>query len=55
MDDIELERKIVRLISDGVMRKRWIYWPPGPMVGQVFDKEAVEREVSKLIKEHKNG
>lgn len=55
MEDDILVKKIVNLIKNGINNKRWLYWPPGPMVRQVFDSKTVEQEVTKLIKEHNNG
>lgn len=38
-------QEIVSVIERGVTSKRWIYWPPGPMLGQVFDRKACEEDV----------
>jgi hypothetical protein len=44
-----LAAKLVDLIANGVTRKRWIYWPPGPMLGQVFDREQCAKDVDELV------
>lgn len=41
---------LVELIRHGIVNKAWLYWPPGPMIGQVFDKKRCEVEVDDLIK-----
>ncbi len=38
-------QEIVATIERGLQSKRWLYWPPGPMVGQVFDREACEADI----------
>ncbi len=40
---------IVELIEGRIRSKRWLYWPPGPMMGQVFDREACKADIEKLI------
>jgi len=44
-----LVKPIVTLISDRISRGQWLYWPPGPMYNQVFDKDRCEADIEKLI------
>lgn len=38
-------QEIVATIERNIRAKRWLYWPPGPMVGQVFDRERCEEDI----------
>jgi hypothetical protein len=40
---------MVQLIERRIRDKAWLYWPPGPMMGQVFDRERCERDVRQLV------
>lgn len=48
VDDIELA-KLVDFIFKNISQGRWLYWPPGPMTHQVFDKEACKTEIRRFI------
>ena len=41
---------IVELIENRICNKAWLYWPPGPMLGQIFDKERCKADVEQLIR-----
>ena len=53
MTDEELTKKLTKLIIESIQYKRWLYWPPGPMMGQVIDTKRIEADISRLIKENK--
>jgi hypothetical protein len=38
-------QELVATIEHGIRSKRWLYWPPGPMLGQVFDRARCEEDV----------
>lgn len=42
--------KLVDFIYQGIRNKNWLYWPPGPMVGQVFDKERCKKDIENFLK-----
>ena len=44
-----LKVTLVQLIERRIRDKDWLYWPPGPMTGQVFDRKACEADVAKMI------
>lgn len=48
-DPDRLLGRLVDLIYQGVSTKRWLYWPPGPMMGQVFDREQCRRDIWELL------
>lgn len=48
IDDIFLD-KLVDFIFRGLRDKNWLYWPPGPMTGQVFDKNRCKEEIRRFL------
>ena len=38
-------QEIVATIERNLQSKRWLYWPPGPMIRQVFDREKCEEDI----------
>lgn len=48
-DDEILLDKLVDFIFKGIRDKHWLYWPPGPMVGQVFDKNRCKDELQRWL------
>jgi hypothetical protein len=40
---------LVRFIAHNITNKSWIYWPPGPMVGQVFDTERCRKDCKDFL------
>jgi hypothetical protein len=48
VDDIQLDQ-LVWLIYNGLRDRRWLYLPPGPLAGQVFDKEACKQDIRRFL------
>jgi len=48
VNESELDR-LVNLIYENIRRGRWLYWPPGPMTGQIFDKDMCKRELKEFL------
>lgn len=44
-------KDLAEFVYRSVKYKRWLYWPPGPMVGQIFDTAACERDLAKWMEE----
>ena len=44
-----LTTDLVNMIFHGLTRNYWLYWPPGPMTGQVFDRKRCTVDVKELI------
>lgn len=44
-EQTRVAQELVATIERGVCSKRWLYWPPGPMLGQVFDRERCVEDV----------
>lgn len=40
---------IVQLIERRIRSRVWLYWPPGPMISQVFDREHCRADISQMI------
>lgn len=49
----QMAEPFVQLIERRICSKAWLYWPPGPMVGQVFDRDLCKRDVQKMVDEFK--
>ena len=47
-NDILLD-KLVDFIFRGLRDKHWLYWPPGPMMGQVFDRTTCKNELRRWL------
>jgi hypothetical protein len=41
--------RLVDFIFKNLQSNRWLYWPPGPMMGQVFDRDACKRELQRFL------
>ncbi len=41
----QVARAVVETIRRGIQGGSWVYWPPGPMLGQVFDRERCEKDI----------
>jgi len=37
-EQTRVAQAMTNLVERSLRSKRWLYWPPGPMVGQVFDR-----------------
>ena len=49
MTNEELSKQLTIFIYDNIRVKRWLYYPPGPMMGQVFDKELCEKDCKRFL------
>lgn len=41
--------KLAQFIFNSVRDRRWLYWPPGPMVGQVFDVKRCQADLTRYL------
>lgn len=41
--------KLVQLVFNGIRDKRWLYWPPGPMTSQVFDRDSCKFDIRRFL------
>lgn len=48
IDEIELD-KLVDFVFRRLRDGSWLYWPPGPMTGQVFDKSKCKEELRRFL------
>lgn len=44
-----LKTQLADLVFERVRHKVWLYWPPGPMMGQVFDRDRCAKEIAALV------
>jgi len=42
-------KQLANFVYDSIRCKRWLYWPPGPMMGQVFDLENCKKDLKEFI------
>lgn len=47
-DEIFLD-KLTNFIFNGIRSKSWLYWPPGPMSSQVFDKDNCKNQLRRWL------
>ena len=41
--------KLAQFILNCVRDRRWLYWPPGPMVSQVFDVKQCQKDLTRYL------
>lgn len=41
----ERAQRLAEFVFEQTRSKRWLYWPPGPMTGQVFDTERAAKDL----------
>jgi hypothetical protein len=45
----ERARRLAEFVFQNIRSNQWLYWPPGPMAGQVFDKERAAKELDEWL------
>lgn len=48
INEIDLN-KLVEFIYRSIRDGRWLYWPPGPMTNQVFDRNACREQLRRYL------